>query len=110
MLFTATEAQDWNNENRGWQGANWGCPGVTELELKIAQLIPRAAVEGECYRIVLFLRGYGTHYMKVTTYAPPFQPPFQVSEKCVKFRPLFYSKKIGKCISTQFFIKIWQNV
>ena len=46
----------------------------------------------------------GTHYMKVTTYTPPFRPLFQVSWKFASIvsTPM-YEGKWGKCISTPFF-------
>ena len=51
--------------------------------------------------------GGGTHYMKVTTYAPPFRPPFFRSlENLYSFDPYI----LAKMRKMSYFIKIGQNV
>ena len=56
--------------------------------------------------------GRGTHYMKVTTYAPPFRPPFFRSlENLYSFDPYILEKNGGNVVFRPLFlIKIRQNV
>ena len=86
----------------------FGCPRAAAHEDRPAYQSDRRVTTQQLIAGLTWDPGGGTHYMKVTTYAPPFRPPFFRSpENLYSFDPYILAKW-GKCrISTPIFHQNW---